>query len=252
MWNPHQKHAKFEAEERPKWYKKAEVLETFVCWNKNLHESYQERRCILDLHSSLARCWTTSTWCSFPVSTIQGCVWEKKCEHLVQASTIRLHHWSCGRNTTFIQTHYILSQGKLVALREYINENLEKGFIWQSKYLVGPLSSLSKRKMAIYEYVLIIVDWINSTSKINTFYPWFQGSWANLVMPRWTPRLMYMEHTIWCAFEKAMNWKQLSKPVMAILNMCDAIWPYQHTYCLLTSDDWCFSWILGWFRGLLH
>jgi hypothetical protein len=24
---------------------------------------------------------------------------------------------------------YILSQGKLVALREYINENLEKGFI---------------------------------------------------------------------------------------------------------------------------
>jgi hypothetical protein len=49
-----------------------------------------------------------------------------------------------------------------------------------------------------------------------------------------------------------MNWKQLSKPIMAILNMCDVIWPYQHTYCLSTSDDWCFSWILGWFRGLLH
>ncbi len=40
--------------------------QAFVCWSKNFDEGYQERRCILDLRSSLTKCWTTSTWDSFP------------------------------------------------------------------------------------------------------------------------------------------------------------------------------------------
>ncbi len=53
---------------------------------------------------------------------------------------------------------YNLSQDKLAMFREYFNENLEKGFIQHSKSPASALSFLSKKKMVIYECVLIIMD----------------------------------------------------------------------------------------------
>jgi hypothetical protein len=41
---------------------------------------------------------------------------------------------------------YNLSQDKLVALHGYINENLEKGFIQHSKFLIGALILFVKKK----------------------------------------------------------------------------------------------------------
>jgi hypothetical protein len=38
-------------------------------------------------------------------------------------------------------------------------------------------------------------------------------------MPRCTPRLIYMEHIIWCAFKKSMNGRRCSEPITTILNM---------------------------------
>jgi hypothetical protein len=39
-----------------------------------------------------------------------------------------------------------LLQDKLATLREYINENLEKGFIWHSKSLASALIMFVKKK----------------------------------------------------------------------------------------------------------
>ncbi len=41
---------------------------------------------------------------------------------------------------------YNLSQDELLALREYIHENLKKGFIWHSKSLIGALIMFVKKK----------------------------------------------------------------------------------------------------------
>jgi len=73
-------------------------LEQKISWKLPWKEMHS------DLHYSFTRCWTTFRWFFFLVSRIQGCVL-KKCEHIAQTSTICLHHWSCGRSITPIQTH---------------------------------------------------------------------------------------------------------------------------------------------------
>ncbi len=106
MWNLCHKHAKFEVEGKQlDGTKRPTRPQTLVCWSKSLCESCQKTKCIFYLCFSFTRCWITFTWNSFPIPRIQRCVWEEKCEHLAQTSTIWLHHSSCGRNTTFIQTH---------------------------------------------------------------------------------------------------------------------------------------------------
>jgi hypothetical protein len=71
-------------------------------------------------------------------------------------------------------------------------------------------------------------------------------------MPRCTPRLIYMKHTTWCAFEKVMNGRWHLKPITTISNTlwCHLALPT----CLLfsTFDERYLSWIFGWFHGLLH
>jgi hypothetical protein len=68
-------------------------------------------------------------------------------------------------------------------------------------------------------------------------------------MRKCTPRLICMEHTIWCKSMKATNEGQQFKDVSSVL------------WCLLallmhlpssTFDEWGISWVLGWFCGLLH
>jgi hypothetical protein len=82
-----------------------------------------------------------------------------------------------------------------------------------------PWSYLSRRKMAPFECVSITMGLINPPSRINTFYPWSKGCWTNSIMLRCTPRLIYVEHTTWCTFEKAMNGRRRLEPVTTILNM---------------------------------
>jgi len=53
---------------------------------------------------------------------------------------------------------YNLSQDKRATFHEYINENLEKGFIQHSKSPIGAPILLSKRRMDLYECVSIIMN----------------------------------------------------------------------------------------------
>jgi hypothetical protein len=53
---------------------------------------------------------------------------------------------------------YKLSQNKLANFHEYINKNVEKRFIQHSKFPVGAPIFFVKRKMTLYECVLIIMD----------------------------------------------------------------------------------------------
>jgi hypothetical protein len=117
-----------------------------------------------------------------------------------------------------------------------------------------PLSSLSKIKIALCECVSIIMDWIDSPSRINTLCLWSQCCWTNSIMLRCTPRLIYMEYTIWCAFEKAINVRQCSKSIMAIWNI---LWCHLVllTRLLFSNILWTMSfvstWIILWFVTLM-
>ncbi len=55
-------------------------------------------------------------------------------------------------------------------------------------------------------------------------------------MPKCTPKLIYMEYTTWCAFEKAMNGRWCSKLIMAIVNV---LWcPLALPMHLLSFNIW--------------
>jgi len=229
------------------------VPQTLVCWSRIFHENYQKKRCIFYLCFSFVRCWITFTWNSFLIPRIQGYVWEEKCKHLAQTPTIWLQLDFVERAQHSFGPIYNLSQVKLAKLHEYINENLKKGFIWQSKFPTDAFILFVKKKMVFYECVSIIVDWINSPSRIDTLCPWSQGHWTNSIMLRCTPSLIYMEHKTWCAFEKAMNGRQHSKSIMAILNIfwCHLVL----LMCLLFPNIlWTMSfmstWIILWFVTL--
>jgi hypothetical protein len=74
----------------------------------------------------------------------------------------------------------------MVPLKDGLDQNLEKGFDIPSLQLV-PWYCLLKKRMDPFECVSITVGWIDSPSRTNTCYLWFQDYWINLVMPRCTP-----------------------------------------------------------------
>jgi hypothetical protein len=136
-------------------------------------------------------------------------------------------------------------------LCEYIDENLEKGFIQHSKFLVGAPIMFVK-KVASSECVSITMGLIDSLSKINTLWFWSQSYSTSLVMLRYTPRLIYVEHTTWCAFQKVMNEKQHLEPITTILNM---LWCHLAllTRPLFFNIWWIMSFVSFWMIcGLLH
>ncbi len=184
-----------------------------------------------------------------PVPRIQGCVWKEKCRHLAQALIIRLHHWSCGRSATSIWTFNNLLQKKLAAFCEYLDENLEKGFIQHSKFPTSAPILFVKKKIILCKYVLIIMDLINSPSTISYFCLWYQGCWISLIMPRSTPRLIYVEHITWCAFKKVMNGRWCLKHIIVILNI---LWCHLALIMrLMFSNIWwtmffVSTWMISW------
>jgi hypothetical protein len=64
---------------------------------------------------------------------------------------------------------YNLSQDKLAMLRKYINENLEKGFIWHSKSLVGALILFVKKNDGSFQ--MCVDDHGFNLLTINNRYP---------------------------------------------------------------------------------
>ncbi len=108
-------------------------------------------------------------------------------------------------------------------------------------------SYLLRKRMDLYACVLITMDLSWLTIKNATLYLWSQNCWTNLVIPKCTLRLTYMEHTTWCAFEKVMNGDNVQKSLRPFWICCDAFWPYQCACCLSTYDEWCLPWIFGWF-----
>jgi hypothetical protein len=114
---------------------------------------------------------------------------------------------------------YNLSHDELLALQKYIDENLEKWFIQHSKFLANaPIQFVKKKDGPLH----MCVDYhgLNQITIKNQYpLPWSHNCWTNLVMPKYTLKLTYMEHTTWCAFEKVMNGRHHSTLVIAILNI---------------------------------
>jgi hypothetical protein len=110
-----------------------------------------------------------------------------------------------------------LAQNKFVMVREYLDENINKGFIQHSKFVANVLIFFVKKKD---DFLRMCVDYrgLNQLT-IKNQYPLSlsKGCWINSVMPKCTSRLIYMEHTTWCTFEKAMSERQRSKPITTIL-----------------------------------
>jgi len=100
----------------------------------------------------------------------------------------------------------------------------------------------------------VVYHGLNSPLIIDTLCLWFHVCWTNLIMPKCTPRLTYVEHTTWCAFEKMMNGKWCLKLVMTILNM---LWcPLTLLMHMLSFNIWgmMFSmgiWMILWFVTLM-
>ncbi len=114
---------------------------------------------------------------------------------------------------------YNLSHDEYLVPQKYIDENLEKGFIRHSRFLVSvPILFVKKNDRPLH----MCVDYhgLNRFTIKNRYpLPWSQDCWNNLIMPKCILRLTYVEHTTWCAFEKVMNGRHRSKFVMAILNI---------------------------------
>ncbi len=107
-------------------------------------------------------------------------------------------------------------------LQHFVNtlmRTLKKGSFNIQSFQQVPLSSLLRKKIILCKYVLIIMDLINSPSTISYFCLWYQGCWISLIMPRSTPRLIYVEHITWCAFKKVMNGRWCLKHIIVILNI---------------------------------
>jgi hypothetical protein len=71
-------------------------------------------------------------------------------------------------------------------------------------FQLAPLPYLSRKRMAPWKCVYIIVDWISLPLKIGALL-WSQDYWINLVTQKCTPKLIFVECTIWCIYEKATN-----------------------------------------------
>jgi hypothetical protein len=69
-------------------------------------------------------------------------------------------------------------------------------------------------------------------------------------MPRCIQRLIYVEHTTWCTFDKVMNGRKCLEPVTTILNM---LWCHLALLtCLIFFNNWLMMsfmniWMISWF-----
>jgi hypothetical protein len=102
--------------------------------------------------------------------------------------------------------------------------------------------------MVLYECVSIIVDWINSPSRVDTLYPWSQGCWTSSIMPRCTPRLIYVKHTTWGTFDE---WKMAFKThydhfeyVVMPFGLTNTPAVFQHLMKMSFLNTWMISWFV--------
>jgi hypothetical protein len=115
---------------------------------------------------------------------------------------------------------YNLSQNELVALWKYLDENLDKNFIWHSKSPAGTPILFVKKK---YGSLWICVDYhgLNKIT-IKNWYPLpliFKLLYCSLVKPRFIQKLTFEELIIWLGSKEVMNGRLHSRQGMDILNI---------------------------------
>ena len=113
---------------------------------------------------------------------------------------------------------YGLSKPELEALRTYLDENLEKGFIQPSKSPPGTLILFSRRRMVRYASVWITVASIKSryTNVICSLS--FPSSLIVSALHVSFLKSTFEGHPIWCALSLMMNGKQHFGPGTTILS----------------------------------
>lgn len=73
-------------------------------------------------------------------------------------------------------------------------------------FQLAPQPYLSRKRMAPWKCVCVIVDWFCLPLKIGALL-WSQDYWINFVTQKCAPKLIFVEHTIQCIFEKETNIK---------------------------------------------
>ncbi len=137
---------------------------------------------------------------------------------------------------------------------EYIDKNFKKRFIQHFKSPTGaPILFVKKKDGSLHMCVDYRgLNWL--TIKNRYPLPLISGLSNQLNHAKCTPRLTYVEHTTWWAFEKVMYGRWHSKFITAILNMlwCSLALPMH----LLSFNIWWMMssmsiWIILWFVTLM-
>jgi hypothetical protein len=114
------------------------MLEVFVYWSKNLHEDYIFNYVLPSLDGELHPHEIPSHYKEFKY------VFKKKNVNILSK------HWPYNYFEEGVQSPfkpiYNLSQDELLTLHEYINKNLENGFIWHSKFPTSAPINFVKKK----------------------------------------------------------------------------------------------------------
>ena len=139
------------------------------------------------------------TWgSSNPLQGVSRCIWEKN------ADLLRQHHlYDCTidlqeRTQLPFGPIYNLSHNKLVALREYLHENLAKNFIWHFKSLAGaPIFFVKKKDGSLH----MCVDYCGlnkiTIKKTGIHCRLFLDFFISLVKPRFIQKSTLEKLVIW-------------------------------------------------------
>ena len=121
---------------------------------------------------------------------------------------------------------YPLSEFELRSLREYLDENLRKGFIRPSSSPAGALFSSPRTRMVRFAFVWITEVSMLLLSRIDTLCHSFLNSWIAFAKLSTSPNWISEVHTIWSELHMERNGKQPSELVMVTLNtwLCPLVW----------------------------
>jgi hypothetical protein len=144
-----------------------------------------------------------------------------------------LFNWSWGRNATSIHTHL-----QLATICEYTNKNLENGFIWHSKSLDDAPFIFVKKKLWFFTNVSQL-SWSESTHHYESILFALD---LKVIGPIKSCQGVYQNWSMWIiqlGVHSKRRWMEndVQNTIWWFWICCDAIWPYQHTCYLSTSNE---------------
>ena len=114
---------------------------------------------------------------------------------------------------------YLASRVELLVLREWHEENMLKGFIWQpSSPLVAP-SLFPTCQVLVFGFALITKIQTVTLWKMGIHCTWYEKSWTSFNMWWYIYNTLFEGHIIWYELMKKIYICEHLKPSMACLNL---------------------------------